>query len=199
MKSQILHTVWCNISGETAGEFEIYHSWKWKVDLERSVRHLTENVKDESLKLSSAGLAEVILSLVFPTPRKYVFDVTSVGQCSSPWTCKLSESRDKFHLECKLHFPSAQLILRQMHLTTVSASIEVKYWVSWLVLMLTSVKTSYQNWLEFVILCSNRWLKVEVSARQKSVFTRCLSTYLKPNFRAIFRRRKCQPPLLSLL
>ena len=27
--------------------------------------------------------------------RKYVFDVTSVGQRSSPWTCKLSESRDK--------------------------------------------------------------------------------------------------------
>ena len=61
------------------------------------------------------------------TPRKYVFDVTSVGQRSSPWTCELSESRDKFHLECKLHFPSAQLILRQIHSTTVPASIEAKY------------------------------------------------------------------------
>ena len=67
-----------------------------------------------------------------PWHRGNVFDVTSVGQRSSPWMCKLSESRDKFHLECKLHFPSAQLILRRMHLTTVSASIEAKYWVSWL-------------------------------------------------------------------
>ena len=29
------------------------------------------------------------------TPRKYVFDVTSIDQHSSSWTCKLSESRDK--------------------------------------------------------------------------------------------------------
>ena len=36
------------------------------------------------------------------------------------------KSRDKFHLECKLHFPSTHLILRQMHLPTVSASIEAK-------------------------------------------------------------------------
>ena len=27
--------------------------------------------------------------------RKYVFDATSVGQCSSPWTCKLRERRGK--------------------------------------------------------------------------------------------------------
>ena len=38
---------------------------------------------------------------------------------------------------------------------------------------LTSVKTSYQNCLAFVVLCSNRWLKIEVTARQKSVFPRC--------------------------
>ena len=36
----------------------------------------------------------------------------------------------KIHLECKLHFPSAQLMLWQMHLTNVSESIEAKYWVS---------------------------------------------------------------------
>ena len=30
MKSQVLHTVWCYISGETAGKFEIDHSWEWK-------------------------------------------------------------------------------------------------------------------------------------------------------------------------
>ena len=38
---------------------------------------------------------------------------------------------------------------------------------------LTSFNTSYQNCLEFVILCSNRWPKVEVTARQKGVFLRC--------------------------
>ena len=61
------------------------------------------------------------------TPRKYVFDVTSAGQRnyvldvtstgqpSSPWTCNLSESRDRFHVECKLHFPRVQPMLRKMH------------------------------------------------------------------------------------
>ena len=34
------------------------------------------------------------------TPRKYVFDVTSIGQM-------------KLHLGCKLHFPSAQFMSRQ--------------------------------------------------------------------------------------
>ena len=44
------------------------------------------------------------------TPRKYVFDVTSVGQRSSPWTCNSVKVDIKFHLECKLHFPSAQFV-----------------------------------------------------------------------------------------
>ena len=38
------------------------------------------------------------------------------------------------------------------------------------------MKTSYQICLEFVILCSNRWLKLEVTAQQKSVFPRCRPT-----------------------
>ena len=60
-----------------------------------------------------------------------------------------------------------------MHLTRVFESIEAKYWVSWLSFKrLTSVNTSYQNCLEFVILCSNGWLKIEVTARPKSVFRR---------------------------
>ena len=33
----------------------------------------------------------------------------------------------KFHLECKLHFPSAQLMFRQMHSTNVYENIEPKY------------------------------------------------------------------------
>ena len=37
-------------------------------------------------------------------------------------------SEIKFHLDCKLHFPSAQLMLRQMHLTNVSENIEAKFW-----------------------------------------------------------------------
>ena len=35
-------------------------------------------------------------------------------------------------LECKLHCPSAQLMLRRLHSTNLSESIEAKYWVSWL-------------------------------------------------------------------
>ena len=61
------------------------------------------------------------------TAWKYVFDVTSVGQRSSPWTCDLVKVELKFHLECKLHFLGAPLRLRQIHLTDVSESIEAKY------------------------------------------------------------------------
>ena len=64
--------------------------------------------------------------------RKYVYDVISIGQRSSPWTWNSVKVESKFHLECKLHLPSAQLLLRQMHLTNVSESIEAKYLVSWL-------------------------------------------------------------------
>ena len=66
------------------------------------------------------------------TPLRYVFDVTFIGQRSSPGTCYSVKVEMKFHLECKLYFPGAQLMLRQMHLTNVSESIEAKYWVSWL-------------------------------------------------------------------
>ena len=72
------------------------------------------------------------LTCTFHDTAEYVFDVTSVGQCSSPWTCNSVKVEIKFHLECKLHFPSVQLILRQIHLTKVFESIEAKYWVSWL-------------------------------------------------------------------
>ena len=48
------------------------------------------------------------------------------------------------------------------------SSFLAKFW------RLTSTKTSYQNCLGFIVLCSNRWLKIEVTARQKSVFPRCL-------------------------
>ena len=51
---------------------------------------------------------------------------------SLPWTCNSVKVDIKFHVECKLHFPSAQLMLRQMHLTNVPESNEAKYRVSWL-------------------------------------------------------------------
>ena len=51
-------------------------------------------------------------------------------------------------------------MLRRMHLTNVSESIEAKYWVSWLSFDVYKRDTSYEFELEFVILCSNRWLKV---------------------------------------
>ena len=35
------------------------------------------------------------MTVEYVTPRKYVFDVTSVGQRSLPWPCKLTERRDK--------------------------------------------------------------------------------------------------------
>ena len=81
---------------------------------------------------ASVGYCSSYGQAINTTPRKYVFDVTSVGQRSSPWTCNSVKVEIKFHLECKLHFPSAQLMLRQMHLRKVFESIETKYCVSWL-------------------------------------------------------------------
>ena len=66
------------------------------------------------------------------TPPKYVFYVIFIGQRSSPWSCNSVKVEIKFHLDCKLHFPSAQSMLRQMHLRNVSESTEAMYRVSWL-------------------------------------------------------------------
>ena len=62
-------------------------------------------------------------------PRKYVSDVTSVGQRSSPWPCNSMKENSfllfffaflvnvdiKCHLRCNVRFPYAQRMLRQMH------------------------------------------------------------------------------------
>ena len=72
------------------------------------------------------SITQYTISLAFSsckTPRKYVFDVTSVGQRSLPWTCNSVKVEIKFPLECKLRFPSAHLMLRQMHLTKKCKSI----------------------------------------------------------------------------
>ena len=116
------------------------------------------------------------------TPRKYAFYVISIGQRSSPWPCNAVKVEMKFHLECKLHFPCAQLMLWQMHWTNLSASIEYKYWVSWL--RLTNVnpftpesdqcqnspaasqeiwhRTVWRTWL-FIAYSDEKWLHYKFS------------------------------------
>ena len=44
-----------------------------------------------------AGLRAFVLGQQWPTPREYVFDVTSGGQRSSPWPCNSVEVEMKFH------------------------------------------------------------------------------------------------------
>ena len=81
-------------------------------------------------------------------------------------SCVTQWNSVKFHLECKLHFPCAHLMLQQIHLTNVSESTEPGYRVCWLVnffALIRAMKTA----LEFVILCSNRGLEIEVTTRQK--------------------------------
>ena len=56
-----------------------------------------------------------------------------------------------------------------MHRTNLSVRIETNYWVSWC-WHLANMKTSYENCLEFIILCSNFWLRIMETARQKSSF-----------------------------
>ena len=57
---------------------------------------------------------------------------SAVGQRSSPWPCKLGQSRDKISCQVQAPFPCAQLVLRQMHWTWLSGSMDAKYWFSWL-------------------------------------------------------------------
>ena len=57
---------------------------------------------------------------------------------------------------------------------TLSLSIEAKYWLSWPSLDVKRTwRRAIKTDLEFVILCNNRWLKIEVTARQKSVSPWC--------------------------
>ena len=86
-------------------------TWEWwGLRLGSSWKGL-ETVHDEKvLTFKSATPSRVWLILV--TPRNYVFDVTSLGQRSSPWTCNSVKAEITFHLEYKLPFPSAELMLR---------------------------------------------------------------------------------------
>ena len=87
-------------------------------------------------------------------------------------SCNSVKVEIKFHLECKLHFPCAHLMLQKTHLTNVSESTEARYWVCWHVNFFAWIR-AMKTALEFVILCSNRGLQIEVTTRQKSVFPRC--------------------------
>ena len=151
------------------------------------------------------------------TPWKYVFEVTSVGQRSSPWPCKLNERQDEISTRMQAPFSCAQFILRQMHWTNVSVSIEAKCWVPWLKaglhvwskhkhkhkprvnrynastrkrnaflsLVLASsrftrgfclcLRRTCKRWkLPWIrLLCSDRWLKIELTARRKNIYPRC--------------------------
>ena len=60
--------------------------------------------------LSFEGFSGSYLCVQPTAPRRYVFDVTSVGKRPSPWTCNSVKVEIKSHLECKLHSPCAQPI-----------------------------------------------------------------------------------------
>ena len=52
--------------------------------------------------------------------RGDVFEVTSIDQRSSSWTCNSVNFSMKFYLELKLHFPLAQLRSREMEVSRLS-------------------------------------------------------------------------------
>ena len=156
MKSQVLHAVWCNISGEATGEI-----WNWSLlgDKGLTVVHLRNSLTRGKFRINSsapASSAAIITSfsvqpsfawamfsaivalknsgflwtipicrryqrrsssrMSWPssrtwgvtgseTPWKYVFDVTSVGERSSPWPYHSGKVEIKFRLECMVRFP----------------------------------------------------------------------------------------------
>ena len=99
---------------------------------------------------------------------------TALKLCSNRWLKIEVTARQKSALSrCgrAAHLLHVGLVER---LTNVSESIEARYWVSWLSFdvqqaWIRSMKTA----LEFVILCGNRWPKIEVTARQMNAFPRC--------------------------
>ena len=93
-----------------------YFWWDYRV----SLTLITMGVKGLMLSIASDDTAEILIWRHFRWSAFVAMDV------------QISESRGKLYLECKVHFACAQRMLRQMHLTNVSESIEAKYWVSWL-------------------------------------------------------------------
>ena len=59
-------------------------------------------------------------------PRKYVFDVTSIGQRSSPLPCKISERLDKIAPRLQAQFSLCTTYVATNALTNVTESLEAK-------------------------------------------------------------------------
>ena len=96
------------------------------------------------------------------------------------------ESRGKNNLECKLLFPCPQFKWRKMH------------WINWsratfkvFQPCLPNVKARNENCIDFVILSNNRWLDIEVTARQKCAVARC------PSVSGDLTRLRCPRPRLD--
>ena len=86
-------------------------------------------------------------------------EITYLTSLPWSWTCDSVKVEIKLHVECKLHFPCAQLMLRQMHSTNLSESIDAKYlFIFWL---------RFDMWIRTMNFVRNRWLKIEVTAWQK--------------------------------
>ena len=101
--------------------------------------------------------AEVRTDVTSVGQWKYVFDVTSSGQRSSPWSCNSVRVEIKFLLKCKLRFPCAQFMLRQC---------------------IYELICKYRGWVLSFLPKFWRWLKFELTARQKSVFPWCPAIHL---------------------
>ena len=149
MKSQVLHTMWCNSAGETAGEIWNWSFWEWKgpyvsradcLSWGLSGKYcfllLRRLMQEDELRREEIGEGGDQGSLGSPSGferswRKIgigigigigghcggVFEVTSIDQRSSSWTCNSVNFSMKFYLELKLHFPLAQLRSREMEVS----------------------------------------------------------------------------------
>ena len=102
MKSQVLHIVWCNISGEAAGEI-----WTWSLLgveawIDPETQYLVSIIPDKLVQYNcrklhcargkwSLARDELCTGIARHRENTY-FDVTS---SALPWSCKLDERQDK--------------------------------------------------------------------------------------------------------
>ena len=116
MKSQVLYTVWCNLSGETVGEI-LHRSLLGAKGLTQTFAYITyRNLAVR--KIMEAMRVRTSQSTLEVNHRRYMYlDVTFVGQRSSPLLCNLMIVKIKFHLGYKLRSSCAQLLLWKMHLS----------------------------------------------------------------------------------
>ena len=102
---------------------------------------------------------------------KYVFGAISVSVCHHGHV-------NSVKVEIKLISPREQALFSlctiyavENALNNLSVSIRAKYWVSWLSLDIEwTWRRAIKIALEFIVWFSNRWLKIEVTIRQKAYF-----------------------------